>query len=371
MGKILSKFKKKERTTYQKLEILEEKIKNIESFSGKYQLKQKRFVGNLLLYGVGISIIAFMVFYFAFLPETVEKRIIHSIPLLLFPILIFLMKCLVGWYFQRKVNNNTDQLSDLRMEKKEILEQVMNKETYKVALEILNRFGGNDRYITSPIKSNASTPVNTSKMMINSSTNMTPAAFKTPANRLNNVNSNISSLQQRLVQTTPVNQNRSTMASTASSALGVRNNNRTPYPIIDPSSKGVVDKMVDYLIGDGPANRFAMICQECYKHNGMALQEEYEYSAFRCAFCNFFNPAKKLRPLPPKLQAELASNISFTLQKPSTSSSDSDSDSKPSRKELFEELKQPSEKQEAKEEESEKEEIPEHPDKPHIEKKLE
>lgn len=57
----------------------------------------------------------------------------------------------------------------------------------------------------------------------------------------------------------------------------------------------------------------------------MALQEEYEYSAFRCAFCNFFNPAKKLRPLPPQLQSELASNISFTLQKPSTSSSDSDS----------------------------------------------
>lgn len=61
----------------------------------------------------------------------------------------------------------------------------------------------------------------------------------------------------------------------------------------------------------------------------MALQEEYEYSAFRCAFCNFFNPAKKLRPLPPKLQAEMATNVSFTLQKPSTSSSDSDSGKNP------------------------------------------
>lgn len=181
---------------------------------------------------------------------------------------IFIIKCLIGWYFERKVNNNSEQLQDLRLEKKEILEKVMNKETYKVALEILNRFGGNDRYITTPIKSVVTTPVNTSKMMINSSTNMTPAAFKTPANRLNNVNSNISSLQQRLVLSTPVNQNRSIMASPASSALAVRSNNRTPYPIIDPSSKGVVDKMVDYLIGDGPSNRFAMICQECYKHNG-------------------------------------------------------------------------------------------------------
>ena len=65
----------------------------------------------------------------------------------------------------------------------------------------------------------------------------------------------------------------------------------------------------------------------------MALQEEYEYSAFRCAFCNFFNPAKKLRPLPPKLQAELASKISFTLQNPSSSSSDSDLGKNPLRNE--------------------------------------
>ena len=181
---------------------------------------------------------------------------------------IFVLRFLIGWYFQRKVNNNTDQLSDLRLEKKEILEQVMNKETYKVALEILNRFGGNDRYITTPIKSIASTPVNTSKMMINSSTNMTPAAFKTPANRFNNVNNNISSLQQKLILATPVNHNRSIMASPATSVVATQSNNRTPYPIIDPNSKGVVDKMVDYLIGDGPSNRFAMICQECYKHNG-------------------------------------------------------------------------------------------------------
>lgn len=61
-----------------------------------------------------------------------------------------------------------------------------------------------------------------------------------------------------------------------------------------------------------------------------------------------------------------------------------DSDSKPTRKVLFEELTKPSEKQEEEDVESEKEEpsknepakeeteeIPEHPDKPHIEKKLE
>lgn len=55
----------------------------------------------------------------------------------------------------------------------------------------------------------------------------------------------------------------------------------------------------------------------------MALQEEYEYAAFRCAFCNFFNPAKKLRPLAPRLPSEMTPAVH--IQRPSTSSSESSS----------------------------------------------
>lgn len=43
---------------------------------------------------------------------------------------------------------------------------------------------------------------------------------------------------------------------------------RTPFPIINQHTKGVMEKMVDYLVGDGPHNRFAMICKQCYGHNG-------------------------------------------------------------------------------------------------------
>lgn len=54
---------------------------------------------------------------------------------------IILLKRLVAWFFQRKLNRNAQELKKLRAEKKKTLEQVMDKETYKVALEILNRFG--------------------------------------------------------------------------------------------------------------------------------------------------------------------------------------------------------------------------------------
>lgn len=77
----------KEKTTYQKLEILEEKIKNIQAYTLSTQEQQKRFVGNLLVVSIGFYVIAFVVFYFAFFPKTWEKRLLYSIPLLLFPIM--------------------------------------------------------------------------------------------------------------------------------------------------------------------------------------------------------------------------------------------------------------------------------------------
>lgn len=54
-------------------------------------------------------------------------------------------------------------------------------------------------------------------------------------------------------------------------------------------------------MGDGPNNRYALICSQCHSHNGMALKEEFEYIAFRCCYCYQLNPAKKHRPTAPKL----------------------------------------------------------------------
>ena len=49
-----------------------------------------------------------------------------------------------------------------------------------------------------------------------------------------------------------------------------------PRPVL-PQQRTVIDRLVDYLVGDGPANRYALICRQCESHNGMALKEEFEY----------------------------------------------------------------------------------------------
>lgn len=46
------------------------------------------------------------------------------------------------------------------------------------------------------------------------------------------------------------------------------NEQHTPFPIINQNQKGMFEKIVDFLINDGPSNRYGMICKECHGHNG-------------------------------------------------------------------------------------------------------
>lgn len=50
--------------------------------------------------------------------------------------------------------------------------------------------------------------------------------------------------------------------------LAARHQFGTPFPIINQNQKGLFEKIVDYLINDGPSSRYGMICKECYGHNG-------------------------------------------------------------------------------------------------------
>lgn len=156
---------------------------------------------------------------------------------------------------------------ELRSEKRELLDQVRNKETYKDAVEIFQRFGAaTDRTFAAatPKHMTPSTPLDKRQMM-SASTNMTPTtAYRTPAPRQlpTTITSNLNLMQQKL------NDMQTPNRPSGPSFVATRSLKPTPYPILDNTQKSVVDKMVDYLIGDGPSHRFAMICQQCFKHNG-------------------------------------------------------------------------------------------------------
>ncbi|XP_058058573.1 endoplasmic reticulum junction formation protein lunapark-B [Anopheles bellator] len=338
MGVIISRFRK-EKTTLEVLDKLEEKIKDIEAYTISTQERRKRFVGRFLVTSIVLYILGSLVFYFAFFPPTWNERIVHSVPLLICPIIIFIVKRVLAWHYERKVRQNSNKLKDLRTEKKKILEKVMEKETYKVAVEILDKYGDKSHRL----QTQAFNATLTALRSPATSGTPKPIPVGMPSPRLP-----APSVPQRQVSPPPMGGGRTStpmtpqgrpvmamqMPRTAPGGMMIRPSfpqpypvrqsptpyRRTPFPIINQNAKGVVEKMVDYLVGDGPSHRFAMICSECYMHNGMALKEEYEYTAFRCAFCGTFNPAKKQRPMAPRLSLDQLEK----LQAKQESSEDSD-----------------------------------------------
>ena len=75
---------------------------------------------------------------------------------------------------------------------------------------------------------------------------------------------------------------------------------RLTRPVL-PADRSLVEKMVDFVVGDGPNNRYALICCFCHCHNGMALKDEFEYLSFKCCYCGTYNPARKMRPFAPRI----------------------------------------------------------------------
>ena len=53
--------------------------------------------------------------------------------------------------------------------------------------------------------------------------------------------------------------------------------------------RSTFDRVMEYIVGDGPDNKFALICSFCLNHNGMALKEEFQYVGKFTSLTNHFS----------------------------------------------------------------------------------
>lgn len=56
-----------------------------------------------------------------------------------------------------------------------------------------------------------------------------------------------------------------------------------------PASQTWLDRLVDAIIGDDRNSRYALICQKCYAHNGLARPEEFDTIQYLCPSCHYLN----------------------------------------------------------------------------------
>jgi len=321
---------------------LEADIKYIVEFKVSTAQTQKKVVGHLVTYSIVIYLLVAIFAYFKLFPEarTTKDQFLLLLPFLISPFLIWLLRRFLTWWYHRKIIKNEKKLELLKQRKLKILDEVMEKETYKVAKEILDKFGdkstgssGSGSRPTLPglsgvFKSSNSGPSNDNQLRrrplgdpsrpgagltsLNTSlpasvTSVTTGAASNKPGVVSKLNATMTSGPASTQLTGQPRQPPSVGPAGGQlrqppSVTGGRPGPPLPRPIL-PRERGYLDKFVEFLVGDGPSNRYALICRQCESHNGMALREEFEYVAFRCCYCYYWNPARKQRPVAPRLTA--------------------------------------------------------------------
>ncbi|XP_026164426.1 endoplasmic reticulum junction formation protein lunapark-B isoform X7 [Mastacembelus armatus] len=316
MGALISRWKAKP-TTVEQLENLDKEINDLEEFRAKNQRLQKLWVGRFLLYSSVLYLLICLIVYCLYLPEQWLQRIVLALPFFIYPVLVWFIRKLLIFLFCKRTERNNDKLEDLKVAKKKILEEVMETETYKNAKLILERFDPEAKR-KAELESTPVRPQMTPRPgqeIRHRGPAMRPMPMGTPV--ATPVTPSAGARPPLVPGGTPVAPGGPPERSTLSASVFQGALPRTPTspipgvgmhppgpplarPIL-PKDRGAVDRVIEYLVGDGPQNRYALICQQCFSHNGMALKEEFEYLAFRCAYCYFLNPARKTRPQAPRL----------------------------------------------------------------------
>lgn len=296
MGSWISKLRRKASTT-EVLECLEKDITSLERLKKTDIERQRRIVGSLIIYSILIYISSAVVLYFYFMPKLWRDRFFYCLPMILFPLLVWLLKRFLHWFYVKRIQRNDEELERLKEKKNQLLEDVKENYPYKKAKEILERFAAPIPPEHSPSSTKPSESQSREGLRHRSAgSQLPPSPMTTAGTASQRVEATPSGPQGSPAHFPP-------MRPPPGPPL--------PRPIL-PRDRSVLDRLIEYFIGDGPQNRFALICAECHSHNGMALREEFEYIGFRCCYCHHMNEARKKRPRAPSLDEHEAPSVSDT-----------------------------------------------------------
>jgi hypothetical protein len=137
----LTRWRKK-KTTIEQLESLDKDIKEFEKYKQTNEQNERKYIAALMLYSILAYSAGALIYYIYFMPKNLTDRFKTLIPFLISPLIIYCIRKFLKWFYIKRIVYYETRLSDLNEEKKKILEDVKENETYKKAREILDRFSG-------------------------------------------------------------------------------------------------------------------------------------------------------------------------------------------------------------------------------------
>lgn len=204
------------------------------------------------------------------------------------------------WSIQKKLNAR----EEVAKKKRELLEKVKETETFKVAKEILEKYDD-----APPVPDPTHKPRKSRGSLTPNQTESSPdTSFSSVTDRKEKLSDTTYEIEKEVRTTGEVKQPIESKMQIGSQPVHVLSP-KPPRPFFKPS-RTVAEKVVDFIIGDTPSDRFALICSHCYGHNGMARKEEFDFLSFRCWICGEFNPARRQRKKLDLMHTQSEENLS-------------------------------------------------------------
>ena len=185
---------------------------------------------------------------------------------------IYSLQRWIPWYFNRGIQERKDKLRRLREEKKRLLDDVREKEPYNKAKTILEKYEGPQASLPKPT---APLPARNPSSSTNSRTSL-------PATSLTGQPSYQKFPVYNAQPTGLMAQGSPSYASMLQQQQQQQQQQRQPqFPMGRPPmirERGTIDRVLDFIVKDGPENRMALICKLCGAHNGLCLLDEYDFT---------------------------------------------------------------------------------------------
>lgn len=283
MGLFGGLFSKSEPEDFEQvLAALQDDIHKRETRLSEIRLRERRITLLVTLYTVGFWVAYVSVWYAnpALLPLLVAnertnalEKFVKGVPVAVGPILILFARRMVQLFYERKETAEETTLRELRKQQRAKIEEFKKKSKYYETRDLLERYD------------DAPTPDSPPRKR--AVTMMGPGPGSQGGPNLTSTNSPRNQLQVPKIQTP-----------TRPGPQLPPHLTGTPRQPMPPPRKQWFDKVADALLGEddvtgGPANRYALICQKCFAHNGLVKESMWEDVQYLCPKCGHFNPSMR------------------------------------------------------------------------------
>ncbi|KAI9099493.1 hypothetical protein DFS34DRAFT_693892 [Phlyctochytrium arcticum] len=291
---VFSWLKRKNDKDWEKtLSVLDSQIRHTERRLSELRIRERKLIYAWLFYSLPLYFLV-VVAYFTYLKPRGDPWDIWlwktGIVVAGAPIIYFVHRMIRIWYRTRE-KSELDYLETLKERQQEKVEELKKETAYYKTKGLLERYD-------SPVKKTPGTPSPkdlsvTPPEKLASPTARSPT-YSSPTARGPQPQPGDPNAMRRqpLTQASPVymdspNSPFSPMSRDPSGFLGAQ-------PPVGVPPKGWFDKVVDVIIGDneGPANKYALICEDCFTHNGLVPPHAYSNARFRCMKCDHLNAPK-------------------------------------------------------------------------------